>query len=167
MAFEYVLLAEGATQGRLHPGKATIGNVQSPHDGIPCVAFDFLMSRPSDGQGGYSAGPRAHRHLWIVKDVDRATPLLAKACSTDELLRLHLAFFRFEGDQDPNHFFSIFVNDAIVAAVHHHLLDVKSPEAAFIPFREKVSFRYATIEWSYEPGGVSATDFWDSRHGKV
>ena len=153
------LWLEGATQGRIPNNVPTDGKTT----GIKVVGFGHNVSAPYDAITGIPKNSRQHRPVRIVKDVDKTTPLLSNLMNNNELITsFELRFYGVDGDGADVHMYSVELLNAHVVSImpSHSSADAESLE---IPMRETVSFTYQRIITTWQDGGRSSEDLWNTQ----
>ncbi|MEI6758482.1 MAG: type VI secretion system tube protein Hcp [Chlorobium sp.] len=165
MALNAYLRMEGQKQG---PIKGSV-TLKGREDSIMVIAFNHEVLSPRDIVSGLPTGMRQHKMLTITKEIDKATPLLMNALVTNEKLKkFELRFWRPSSSGAPSgigmekQFFTIQLINANVADIKMEMLDNVYPENVVHKEREHISFTYQKIIWTYEEGGITSTDDWDS-----
>jgi len=133
-------------------------------DSIECLYFQASVHTAREKGSGLASGRRTHDPLMIRKRVDKASPLLAKALCQNEVIDGVFKFFRPNptGDGTTQHFYTVEITKGRVATHRLFNPDTIDPASSTWPAMEEVSFVFHTITWTYEDGGVTHTDTWDS-----
>lgn len=127
-------------------------------DTIECFAFEQVGKVPMSSSG--ATGRRSYQPIRIVKAIDRATPLLAKALTENQSLTGTFRFYRpSPSDGTTEQFFTIEIRDGRVASVRQFVLDAG---VATQPPLEEVTFAFRTISWTFVDGGIVHEDTWTS-----
>ena len=143
------------------------GITQKGREGkIGVIAVDHDITSPRDARSGQGTGRRMHKPLKVTLELDRATPLIYNALSTNENLPdVTLDFW------GPNlrigtgtgievQHYSIKLTNATISDVHFIMPNVRIPDSSHLPEMIEVSFTYQKIEWIWKDGGIIATDDW-------
>jgi type VI secretion system secreted protein Hcp len=93
--------------------------------------------------GGGGAGKATFQDLTIVHNIDRASPLLVKACATGQHLKDATITHRKAGKGQPDYLI-VKMNDVIITAVSHGGSSSQLPS-------ESVSLAFAKIDFEYKP----------------
>jgi len=109
----------GAKSGVI-AGDVTIKGLE---DRIGVVAVSEGVSSPRDPASGLPTGKRVHKPFVIVKQLDRASPLLFMAAVTNETLQVDCSIYRRSGGRQP--YFEIRLQDATISS-----FDIKAREAS-------------------------------------
>jgi type VI secretion system secreted protein Hcp len=113
-------------------------------DAIEVLGYRLDMTAPTDVATGAASGRARLSPLSILKVVDKASALLAKACGTNELLdEVTLELCRATGKKEK--YLEYKLSKARVSAIHA----AKQPETDHGLPLEDVSFAYAKITWTY------------------
>jgi type VI secretion system secreted protein Hcp len=113
-------------------------------DWIEVLGYSLGMTSPTDVATGAAAGRCQLSPLMIQKVVDRASPLLAKACGTNQIIdEVTLELDRATGNKEK--FLEYTLSQVRVSAIHAG----KKPEADLGLPVEEVSFVFAKITWTY------------------
>ena len=154
MALNAYMTLTGETQGEIKGGVTQAGR----EDSIAVYAVDHLVHAPL-GVNGLPSGSREHSPLVITKEVDKSSPLLINALVTNEnITDLALRFWQPSPVGVEVQFYTIVLANASIVGLKTEMLNNKYPENMQHREREKVSFTYQTITWTWEDGGISAED---------
>jgi type VI secretion system secreted protein Hcp len=129
---------------------AKIGDIKgesldSKHkDEIEVLSFSWGVTNtgsPAAGGGG-GAGKATFQDLSIVHHIDKASPLLMKACATGTHLKEATITHRKAG-RAPQEFLIVKMNDVIITSVVHGGTNDQ-------PASESVSFAFAKVDLQYK-----------------
>ena len=114
-------------------------------DEIEVLSFSWGLTSPGTitGGGGGGAGKVSFQDLSFVHRVDKATPLLMKACATGTHLKDATITHRKAG-KGQQEYFIIKMNDVIITAVTHGGESGQPPS-------EHVSLAFAKVDLEYKP----------------
>jgi type VI secretion system secreted protein Hcp len=150
-------------------GIFTGGVVQKGRDGkIMVIAVDHDITSPRDPQSGLPTGRRRHMPIKMTMEIDRATPLIFNALSTNENLpEVTLDFWSPQnkggaGVGSEVQHYSIRLTNENISAIHFAMPNNKNPDLMRYTETIEVSFTYQKIEWIWKDGGVMATDSWNN-----
>lgn len=131
-------------------------------DSIECTFFSTEMNSGHELQTGRATARRQHKPLTILKRIDKATPLIAKALTKHAKIEGEFKFFRPNpaGDGTTQHYYTVKINNGRVHS-QKQISQWAVGEAAQPPM-EEVTFIYGTIMWRYEDGGVEHEDTWEN-----
>jgi len=118
-------------------------------DSIIILGFEQMVEIPRDIHTGLPTGQRIHHPLSIIKYMDKSSPLLYQAICTGESMNVTIKFYRTDGSNPEEHYYTITLTNAIS-------VEMKS----YSPNQEKVSFTYETIRWTEVNSGIYWEDSW-------
>lgn len=162
MALPAYLKLKGTSQGEIQ-GSCD----KEKHKGtIEVYAIDHEISSPRDAHTGQATGSRQHGPLTITKEVDRSSPQLYQSLTTNEVItEVTIKFYRITPEgQEENHY-TIKLEKAGVSKIKLELPDYSDPNLKLIRERERVSFVYGKITWSWIADGVESSDDWYASRG--
>ncbi len=123
-------------------------------------AIEHSVEIPKDTHTGLPTGQRIHHPLKITKAVDKASPLLYKACCTGEQCKVTLDLYRIKADGMEEKYFTVKLEDAIIVSMERNTPLTFLPENKPYQDMESVSFTYSRITWTYNDGNVEFVDDW-------
>jgi len=134
----------------------------APHEGsMEIWGWDHKVDSPRDAASGLPTGKRRHHPFTLIKAVDSASPRLMQTLVDNiNIKKWLLRVYRPSKTGAEEEYFNIELFDANICAVHQEMLNNKYPENMQHPFRERISFTYGKILWTWMDGGVSAEDNW-------
>ncbi|MFG0274669.1 MAG: type VI secretion system tube protein TssD [Phycisphaerales bacterium] len=151
------------TQGQI-TGDDTVGGQQ---DVIEIWGWEHEIVSPRDAASGLPTGKRQHKPFTIIKEVDKASPLLMTVLVNNE--NCPTARFRLFAE-DPRApgggvqgYWEVELVNAQIADISHDTIGVGADGLPLV--REHVSFVYQTIIWTWEDGGITAEDDWETPIG--
>lgn len=129
---------------------------------IECLVFRDSVRTARELGSRAAVGRRVHEPIEIVKRIDKASPLLAKALCKNERIEGTFKFFRPNpsGDGTTEQFFTIDIMDGRIDAIERHSPNAIDPAASKAPPLETVRFVYGKIRWVYMPSGAEYMDDW-------
>ena len=128
---------------------------------IKVVSYSHEVVSPRDAASGQASGKRQHKPFIFIKEVDKSTPQLYSALSSNEILTdVSLTFYRpslkaASGTAMP--WFTIKLSNASIAGIKSRIDDKGQ-------VLEEVSLIYQKITWIYTDGGVTHEDSWNAQH---
>ena len=132
------------------------------------IEYSHEIVSPRDAASGLPTGKPQHKALVIRKEIDKASPALRNALvSNENLPELVLRFWtpqplgRAGTGAETNHF-TVKLTNAKISAVKMVLPNVKDPSLMRYAEYEEISFTYQKIQWTWESGGLTAQDDWQS-----
>jgi type VI secretion system secreted protein Hcp len=155
------LYAFGQKQGQIKGGVTQKGRESS----IKVVDVRHSIVSPRDPQSGLPTGQRMHKPFVVTKEIDKASPLLETALVTNEnLTSVTLKFWT------PQ----LQAASGVGAEVQHYTIKLTNANIASIEVKpqmingkeelvEQISFTYQKIEWTWNDGGITASDDWKAR----
>lgn len=125
---------------------------------IEIHGFENAVITAREAGSGLATGRRQYQPLLIRKRIDKSSPLLMKALTTNSVVEVQFSFYRPNptGDGTEEHFYTVELRQARVASV-------KMVQNGSEPPTEEISFVFHTITWTYEDGGITHEDTWDSQ----
>ena len=165
MALNAYLRLKGAKQGDIK-GSVT----QKGREGrIAVIAVSHEIVSPRDAASGLPTGKRQHKPLVITKELDKASPLLRAALvSNESLTSVTLDFFSAKapgpaaGAGLEVNDFTISLTNASIASIEMVMPNNKNPDLAKLATYEEIAFTYQKITWTWNDGGITASDDWES-----
>jgi len=149
----------GENQGAIK-GSCTMAGRE---DTILVEAFNHQVSMPRDPQTGLASGKRRHEPMSVVKFYDKSSPLLYQALCTGEHFKdVTLKWYRIASTGQEEHYFTTLLEDAILVAIRTFMPSALDKETEQYGHMEECSFTYRRITWTFEDGGVTATDDWST-----
>jgi len=159
MALNAYLTVTGETQGKI------IGSVTQAgrEDTMMVIGFSHEVVSPRDAASGLPTGKRQHKPIIITKEVDKASPLLMNVLVNNENISdFRLDFWQPSTSGQEFQYYSIELVNASIAGIRSEMLNNKYPENMQHKEREHVSFCYQKIIWTFQDGGVTAEDDWET-----
>lgn len=119
---------------------------------IAVRGFTHGVVSPRDAASGLPTGKRQHKPFIISKPVDKSTPLLYRALVTNQSIsEVTLVFYQVGSARIPEVYFTMLLENVSIGSI-------ESKSAHF----EEVAFYYQKITWTFEDGGITAEDDWES-----
>ncbi|MDR9750222.1 Hcp family type VI secretion system effector [Pseudomonas sp. SZMC_28357] len=148
---------KGKAQGLISAGcstQASIGNkCQLGHtDEIMVLSYSHNMANIGN------INKPTHNPIVITKNVDKSSPLLAQALSTQEELNCSISFYRISSFGFQEKFFTVEIEGGVIADLtldmpHVILQNDTEPQ-------EHVAIRYREITWTHHIAGTSGYGIW-------
>lgn len=139
-------------------GQASFTGHQGPIKGgdgtkmlIDVSSFTESVVSPRDAASGQASGKRQHKPFVVTKEIDAASPLLFKACTTNETLPEVVLNLYAPGGSTPKT--TVKLTNASCSALEHD------------GQQETISFTFQKIEWTWIDGGITAEDDWEAPVG--
>ena len=138
-------------------------------DSIGVIAVAHSIYSPRDPQSGLPTGQRMHKPFVFTKELDKATPILYNVLCTNE--NITEAIFKFWTPQikaatgvgsEVQHF-TIKLTNANIASIDFRMLNIRDPNLTKFTEYEECALTYQKIEWTWNDGGITADDDWETR----
>jgi type VI secretion system secreted protein Hcp len=162
MALNAYLKLKGSKQGDI---KGSV--IQKGREGMIAVhSYHHHIVSPRDSASGQATGKQQHGPFTLIKTIDKSTPLLYRALTTNETFKTwELKCFSPKsgaagGGVETNHFTIVLTNASVsgILAIMENNLD---EDNARLPMMEEISFTYEKISWTWVDGGVTHEDNWN------
>jgi type VI secretion system secreted protein Hcp len=113
-------------------------------DEIEVLSFSWgVASSGGTTGGGGGAGKATFQDLSIIHRIDKASPLLLKACATGAHIKDAIITHRKAG-KGQQEYLIVKLNDVIITGVSHSGADGQ-------PYSENVSLAFAKVDFEYKP----------------
>jgi type VI secretion system secreted protein Hcp len=133
-----------------------------PEGAVIVLGFEHEVTSPRDAASGLPTGKRQHKPVRIVKAIDKSSPLLYRAITSNENLPTVEFRFHRQSDKGSGIYYRVTLTNASVAAVRQWKPNTRDLSAERAGDLEEVSFTYQSITWRFEDGGVEQSDTWES-----
>ena len=132
---------------------------------IECVYYEQGVITAREATSGMATGRRQYTPLLIRKRIDKSSPLIAKALTTNQVIEAQFKFFRPNptGDGTTEQFYTVGIKQGRVNSIKNVVPDTIVPATSTEPPLEEVTFVFHTISWTYTNGGVTHEDTWSSQ----
>ena len=153
-ALEAYMTLTGETQGAIQGCSDRAGH----EDEIQITAFGHNVISPRDAASGLPTGKRQHKPLTVRMDAAcGSTPLLyAVLVNNENITELSIRFWRNDPTGQPTQVYTVLLEGASIAGI-------SSAGAGVDGLTELVvSFAYQKITWTFEDGGITAEDDWET-----
>ena len=144
-----------------HLGNIEGSSTDSGHEGeIEVDSYSHDIVSPRDSATGQATGKRQHSPVVITKDIDKSTPLLFRAITTNENLSdVTLNFYRPNSSDNGamEKYFTVKLTNAQISRVGQH-----PPDPGHSGDYESVAFVFQKIEWTWVDGGITVEDDWEA-----
>jgi type VI secretion system secreted protein Hcp len=129
---------------------------------IECVYYEQGVITARERGSGLATGRRQYEPLLIRKRIDKASPLLMKALTENQVIEATFKFFRPNpnGDGTTEQFHTVTFKQGRINSVKQYVPNTIVPASAFEPAQEELTFVFHTISWTYTNGGVQHEDSW-------
>lgn len=130
---------------------------------IQVVAVMHEIVSPRDPASGRPTGKRAHKPFVITKLLDRSSPLLYSVLTSNENIQsFELQFFTPDKMGIEKQHYTVHLTNANISAINFRMPNNRSKFGMQMPEREEVGFTYQKISWTWNEGGLSAEDDWET-----
>jgi type VI secretion system secreted protein Hcp len=159
MALNCYMRLTGETQGEIKGSVTQSGR----EDSIMIIGFAHEVVSPRDAASGLPTGKRQHKPITVTKEIDKSTPLLMNVLTYNENVKdWELRFWQPSPSGKEVQFYTIQLVNASVAGIRSEMLNNKYPENMQHKEREHISFCYQKVIWTFEDGGITAEDDWET-----
>jgi type VI secretion system secreted protein Hcp len=147
--------------GRDIKGESSVGTL-GRQDAIECLSYTFSVAVAREAATGYVTGRREYQPIVCRKRVDKASPLLLKALTSNEKIDAMFKFYRPNpsGDGTVEQFYTVEIGEGAIVAMDQLRGDLSAGSGA--PPLEDVSFVFRSIQWTITNGGITHEDGWSS-----
>ena len=164
MALQAYLNLKGQRQGEIK-GSVT----QKGREGkIAVIAVSHEIVSPRDPASGLPTGKRMHKPFVITKELDKSSPLLYNSLVNNENIPdWQLQFWTPQikattGSGNEVQHYTVKLTNANVASIAFRMANNKHPDLMKFAEYEEIAFTYQKIGWTWNDGGVSAEDDWET-----
>jgi len=159
MALNAYMRLKGARLGQIKGSVTQRGREES----IMVIAVSHEVLSPRDAASGLPTGKRQHKPFTVLKEVDRSSPLLyAMLADNENIDEWEVRFWRPSPTGMEVQFYTIKLTNANISSIRLEMLNNKNPDLMKYAEREEVAFCYQKIEWTWEDGGITAMDDWET-----
>ncbi|MEP7126014.1 MAG: type VI secretion system tube protein TssD [Byssovorax sp.] len=135
---------------------------------IMVIAVSHEIISPRDAASGLPTGKRMHKPFVITKELDKSSPLLYSALTMNEnISEWELQFWTPQlratgGVGTEVQHFTVKLTNANIASIAFRMANNKHPDLMKFAEYEEVAFTYQKIEWTWNDGGITAGDDWET-----
>jgi len=130
---------------------------------IQIIAAMHEIVGPRDPASGRPTGKRVHKPFVVTKNIDRASPLLYGILTSNENIQtFELQFFTPDKAGVERQHFTVRLMNANISSINCRMPNTRSKFTAQLAEREEVAFTYQKISWTWNDGGISAEDDWET-----
>ena len=154
------LYIEGEAQGPITSGASSRDSIGSKsrakhEDEIVVQALHHQVQKPVDNLLGQPTGPSQLKNLKITKLVDQSSPLLWKAASTGEHMKVCIIkWYRTSASGSEEHYFSTELEEAIITGMEAEVPNCLDNRNKDFEHMEHVYFSCRAISWRHEISAV-------------
>jgi type VI secretion system secreted protein Hcp len=164
MALNAYLKLKGQKQGEIKGSVTQKGRENK----IMIIATGHEIVSPRDAASGLPTGKRMHKPFVITKEIDKSSPLLYNALVNNEnISEWELQYWtpQVKAQQgvgtEVQHYTVRLVN-ANIASINFRMANNKHPDLMKFAEYEEVAFTYQKIIWTWNEGGITAEDDWET-----
>ena len=123
---------------------------------------------PRDHASGLPTGKRMHKPFVVTKELDKSSPLLYNALVHNENIpEWELQFWAPQlkaatGTGTEVQHYTVKLTNANIASIDFRMPNNKHPDLMKFAEYEEVAFTYQKITWTWNDGGITAEDDWES-----
>jgi type VI secretion system secreted protein Hcp len=135
---------------------------------IMVIAASHSLLSPRDPQSGLPTGIRMHKPFVITKETDKSSPVLySMMVNNENILDWDLQFWspalsaQGTGQEVQSH--TVKLVNANIASIDFRMLNNKNPDLMRYAEYEEIAFTYQKIIWTWNDGGIAASDDWEAR----
>lgn len=159
MALNGYMTLTGETQGVVKGSVTQAGR----EDSIEIFGWNHEIVSPRDAASGLPTGKRQHKPLSVTSAVDKATPILYNILVNNEnITEFALRLWRPSRTGQEVQFYTIELLNANLANIRVESLNNKYPDNMRLPELITYDFTYQKITWTWEDGGITAEDDWET-----
>ena len=159
MALNAYLTLKGQKQGEIKGSVTQKGRENS----IMVIATQHEIVSPRDPASGLPTGKRMHKPFIITKELDKSTPLLYNVLTNNEnITEATLKYWTPNKDGSEKQHYTVKLTNANIASINFRMPNNKHPDLMKFAEYEEVAFTYQKIEWTWNDGGITADDDWES-----
>ena len=155
MALNAYLRLKGQKQGEIK-GSVT----QKGREGrIMVIAVNHGLLSPRNAASGLPTGKHQHRQFVITKELDKSSPLLYTMLVTNEnLVDWDLQFWQTAVTGTEVNHYTVKLTNANITSIEFRMPNNKDPQVMKLAEYEEVAFTYQKIQWTWNEGGITASD---------
>jgi len=157
-AQDMFLKIEGSKQGKFPDESGQQRGTQN------CVGYQHEVKSPRDAASGLATGRRMHKPIIFIREIGKASPILMKAMTDNEVLTSVVMEVWEQSDTGvkPQLLYTITLTNARCVGVRQWSDVGSNGRTATSGAMEEVSFTYEKITWTWVSGGVTHEDSWSS-----
>ena len=136
---------------------------------IGVIATDHVVIVPTDAASGQPTGKRMHKPILITKEVDKSSPLLHNAQDMNENLpEVQIQYWMPRRDAmgagSEYQYYTVTLTNARIVSLRQVMPNMRNPELLKFAAYEEVALAYQKITWTWNDGGITASDDWEARY---
>lgn len=150
----------GQVQGAIHGDNSQ--TTMNRANTIEVLSMTHALRSAFDRGTGMATGRRYYEPITFTKRIDRSSPLLRKALTTNEIVSGSFKWFRPnpDGSGSTEQFFTIAFTNGRVVSAEARLPNTLDTDSANLPPIEEIKLVFNTISWKFENGGIEHQDTW-------
>jgi type VI secretion system secreted protein Hcp len=163
MALNAYMTIKGQKQGQINGSVTLKGHENS----ILIHSFSNEIDSARDSASGLPTGKRMHKPLFFLKEVDKSSPLLWNALTSNENLTSCQIQFWAPGVAagaavgTEKLIYTVTLTNASIASMEQSMgNNINSPAETVL--QEAITLTYQKIQWTWTDGGVTAADDWEA-----
>lgn len=139
---------------------------------LAIIAVGHEICSPRDPASGLPTGKRQHKPFRIKAELDRTFPMWKQALTRNDNIKEMVFDFWTNRKIDQLNAgggagtevlaYQIKLTNATVSAVELIMLNNKNPELMKYETHMEISLCYQKIEWTWQEGGITAMDDWET-----
>lgn len=130
---------------------------------ILVVSVRHEIVSPRMPRTGLPTGKRMHKPLLLTKELDRSSPLLHTIlCTNENIPEARLDFWTTTATGQEKQHFTIRLTNANISSIAFKMANIRNPKLARLAEYEELAFTYEKIAWTWNDGGISAADDWET-----
>jgi type VI secretion system secreted protein Hcp len=156
---------KGATQGVISGHGSWTGEDDQKGREDSCLVHEFAsdIEIPVDLATGQASGRRRHKPIHLSKRIDKASPKLFQAlCTAEVLTEVRFEFYRHDQMGKQEKYYTIKLTQAVIVDMKQWFPITHDQSKTHYQHMESVSLTYRKIEWTWEKGGITSMDDWQT-----
>lgn len=122
---------------------------------IPVYSFQEGVSTQREASSGLLLGKRQYSPVKLIKEMDKSSPLIARALTNNEVIEAEFHFWRPSAiDGTMEHFYSIILTNARISSIR--TFTVRSSD--LVQQFQEVAIFFISIEWTDIISGITHID---------
>jgi type VI secretion system secreted protein Hcp len=163
MPLNAYMTVKGQKQGQINGSV-----IQKGREGMILIhSCSNAIVSPRDPQSGAATGKRLHKPFFLLKEVDKSSPLLWNVLTTNEnLTSVQIQFWApglavGTGASLEKQIYTVTLTNASIASMEQSMPSNVDPTTAKLSLQEEISLTYQKIQWTWNDGGITAGDDWE------
>jgi type VI secretion system secreted protein Hcp len=136
------------TQGHLKGSSTSKNGDLDFSKGLECHGYKFDMTTQYDAASGLPSGKRMHKPIVIVREIDKASPLLFHAMASDDTFQVATLYFNKPGPgEKPSNVRTIELTNGAIVDI------IQLPQTTGKNKSQAITLVYEAIKVNGVPGG--------------